>query len=167
MGFSTVGFFRTRLRYCAPSPALAPWPTSSSVFRFMVLNRAGFTCDICGTQEQESAWLAERVEDTRHASVLARQKPQPDLQTPGLWLDCRPRAFAKHPRGATVNPLMWRAGSNQMPRNGWRDTRSCWTMGPNCCFLFLKKTPIPEKQGAIRHETIEVTLASVSVREDS
>lgn len=34
-------------------------------------------------------------------------------------------------------------------------------------FCLKKKNPIPEKQDAIRHETIEVTLASVSVREDS
>lgn len=135
MGFSSAGFFRTRLRYCAPSQALAPWPASSSVFRFMVLNRAGFTCVIYGTQKQAATWLAEQMLDARHARVLARQKPQPDLQTPRLWLDCGPRGFAKHPPGGSVNPLMWCAGSNQMLRNGWHDTRSCWTTGHNCCFL--------------------------------
>lgn len=95
-------------------------------------------------------------------SVLAGQKPQPDLQTPRLWLDCRPRGFAKHPQGESVNPLMWCAGSNQVSRNGWHDTRSCWTTGCNCWNLWLKKKKkkrirVPEKQGMIHQHTIAMT----------
>lgn len=89
--------------------------------------------------KQAAARLAEQMLDTRHVSVLARQKPQPDLQTPRLWLDCRPRGFAKHPQGESVNPLMWCAGSNQVPRNGWHDTRSCWTTGRKCWTFWFKK----------------------------
>lgn len=54
VGFSGTGLFRTLFRYCAASAELLPWPASNSVFRFMALYRAGFTCDIYKTHSTET-----------------------------------------------------------------------------------------------------------------
>lgn len=140
VGFSGTCLFRTRFRYCAASVVLQPWPASSSVFRFMVLNRAGFTCDIYETHSTETtrclvswayiSWYTlGRVWELTHTHTQMfwrGKKAQPDLQTSRLLLECGPSVFARRPLGVTVNPFMWCGGLNQTPKR-WHDMRSCWT----------------------------------------
>lgn len=76
LAFSARGLFNTLLRYCPASEVSPPSPASSSVFRFIALKRAGFTCDIykknsTKTTRRWVSWALSYVSESMRMNSLS------------------------------------------------------------------------------------------------
>lgn len=172
LGFSGRGLFSTRFRYCAASELSLPWPASSSVFRFMALKTAGFTCDIYKTP---GTGLAMHTSAGHvHMFAMVWELTRTHTHTHKWFGEAKKRSqIYKHPGFCLTTGQVYLPGVHRekpwtllCDMVAWIKPPPCLHVTRSCSTKRLQTPPLSECNDCCEESNSEVKLSRGEVKKD-